>query len=136
LLDRGHTPEGVGRVVRDHERTVVRDGDPDGPSPNMLVVNHKARQEVLILARRHAVFKAHANDVVAGAVAAVPGAVHRNESISQQRGFVSLPRSCDPAMAGGWQRARCVVGWRWARHRRSDARDRFKRGMESRLETK
>src|SRR5258706_2937206 len=70
--------DGPGRavaVLADEERAVVRDRDPDGTRPDGVVVHDKAGHEILVLAARNAIFKAHTDHLVAGALRAVPRAV-------------------------------------------------------------
>src|SRR6266436_3077546 len=68
-------PDRAVAVLRNEERTVMRDGEPNGPSPHLLVADDKPGDEVLIFASGHTIPKTDANDLVAGAFGPVPGAV-------------------------------------------------------------
>ena len=48
---------------------------PHRPAPDILFVDHKSGQKIIVLARRHPVVQPDAHDLVAGARATVPGSV-------------------------------------------------------------
>ena len=57
-------------------------GDADRAAPDGFVVEDEACQEVLVAAYRLAVFEMDADDFVAGALGAVPGAVEGDEGVA------------------------------------------------------
>src|SRR6266849_2500044 len=58
------------------------DGDADRTSPDLIVVDHKASDKILVLTGRHAVLQADANDLVTGPLQAIPRAVLGGESVA------------------------------------------------------
>src|ERR1700758_1989291 len=72
-------PERARAVVGDEERTVRSDGDADGTTPDLTVLGDEAVEEVVGFAVGVAVLHGDEDDVVAGAVLAVPGAMLGSE---------------------------------------------------------
>src|SRR5947207_1288413 len=79
----GDSPEGAAAVFGDDEGAVFGDGDSDGASPDLFVGDDKAGHEVFVLAGGFAGWvEAEADDLVAGAARAVPGAVEGDERVA------------------------------------------------------
>src|SRR5581483_8893525 len=78
----GDAPDGAAAVFADEERAVLRHRDAHRPAPDRFVRDDEAGHEVLVFAGRLAVLEANPDDLVAGALAAVPGAVHGDEGIA------------------------------------------------------
>src|SRR5205085_1064078 len=70
-----HAPDRVVAVLGEQLRAVLCRGDADRPAPYRRIVNDEAGDEVLVFAGRHAVVHDRADDLVAGAGRAIPGAV-------------------------------------------------------------
>src|SRR3954471_13298862 len=75
-------PDGVGAVVRDEEGAILGFCNTDGATPDVPVADGEAGEEVFVLASGMAVLHGQANDFIAGALGAVPGAVFACEAIS------------------------------------------------------
>src|SRR5579872_1917052 len=82
MLAIGHTPDQVAAVVRHQQRAVVGGRNADRPTPDALAVDDEAGEEVLVGSVGHAVLQVHADDLVAGALAAVPRPMQRHESVA------------------------------------------------------
>src|ERR1700752_3449911 len=77
-----YTPDRSVAVLRYQQRAVVRDRNPDGPAPDLAVVDDKAGDEILVFAGRRTVLEADADYLVTGPLRAVPGAVLGRERIA------------------------------------------------------
>src|SRR5579871_3064621 len=75
-------PDGVRSIVADEQRAVVGNGYAHGTPPNIAAFSDKAGEEVLVLAAGPAVLHRHADDLIAGALFAVPGAVLGSKGIA------------------------------------------------------
>src|SRR5690349_23683996 len=69
-------------VLRDQERAVAGHRDANGAAPDLVVVDDEAGGEILVLAGRHAVLQADADDLVAGPLGAVPRSVRGRKCIA------------------------------------------------------
>src|SRR5690348_3049561 len=78
----GNAPNGAVAVFRDQEGSIMGHGYAHRPAPNALIIDDKARHEVIVFTRRDAVVQSHANDFVTGARGAIPRAVQSNEGIA------------------------------------------------------
>lgn len=78
----GDAPDAPGAVVGDVEGAVVACGDAYGAAPDLAVGGDEAGEEVLVLAGGVAVAHGDADDLVAAAVGAVPGAVLSGEGVT------------------------------------------------------
>src|SRR5438445_8056361 len=78
----GDAPDRAVAVFADEERAVLGDGDADRAGPDGSIVDHEAGQKILVFAGRLATLQQYADDLVAGALGAVPGAVERGEDVA------------------------------------------------------
>ncbi len=78
----GDAPDGAARVLGDQQCPVLVDGHADRAAPDLRIVDHEAGGEILVFAGRRAVLHDHADDLVAGAFGAVPGAVFGGENVA------------------------------------------------------
>src|ERR1700735_5629921 len=78
----GNVPNAPGAVVGDEEGAVVGYGDADGTTPDLAVGGDEAGEEVFILTGGVTVAHGHANDLIATAFGAVPGAVLGCEGVA------------------------------------------------------
>src|SRR5262249_53492811 len=78
----GYPPDRAVGILGNQQRAIMGDGHADRPPPDLLVVDDKARDEVLIFAARHAVLQTDANDLVTSPLRPVPGPVLGRESIA------------------------------------------------------
>src|SRR5438132_2475267 len=69
------TPDRAVAVLGNQKRAVPRDGDSDGPPPDLPVVDDEAGDEVLIFAGRNSVPEPDTDHLVAGSLRPVPGAM-------------------------------------------------------------
>src|SRR5216683_2068168 len=77
-----NAPDDLAAVIADQQGAVPGDRHADGAAPDISIRRDEAGQEVLVLARRRAVAQGNANDLVAGALRAVPRAVLRGEDVA------------------------------------------------------
>src|SRR5580704_11121278 len=75
-------PYGTAGIFRNQQCPVLVDGDADRAAPDLRIVDHEAGGEILVLARRRAVLHQDADDLVAGAFGAIPGAVLGGENVA------------------------------------------------------
>src|ERR1700729_815333 len=76
-------PDGIRSVVRHQQRSVGRHGHSHRPPPNFAVVEHKASQEILIVAAGMAcLVERNANHFIARARGTVPGTVLGGENVA------------------------------------------------------
>ena len=73
-------------VVADQQRSVPCNRHAARLCPGAAVVNDEPGQEILVVVGRHAILQVDAHDLVAGAEAAVPRAVQRDERIAHVLG--------------------------------------------------
>src|SRR5580698_2136820 len=78
----GDPPYYASAVVSHEQGAVLGHRDPDWPAPYAAVVDHEARHEIIVLAGRHPVLHAHANDLVSRPRAPVPRTVESGKSIA------------------------------------------------------
>ena len=69
-------------VLRHQQRAVMGDRNTDRPSPDAGIVDHEARDKVLVFAGGDTVLHANTNDLVAGTFRPVPRAVLRGKAVS------------------------------------------------------
>ena len=68
-----NAPDGVRAVIRYQQRSVLRHGDADGPSPDATVVDHKPGHKIFVLAAGPArLMSRYADDFISGAYRSVP----------------------------------------------------------------
>src|SRR6185437_1853614 len=80
-------PHAARAVIGDEERAVRCDRDTNGTAPDLAVFGDKAIEEVVILAGGMAVLHGDEDDIVAGAVLAVPGAMLGGEGTAVIAGW-------------------------------------------------
>ena len=78
----GNPPHRVVRVLGDEKRAVMRHRHPHGPSPDMVVVHHEPREEILILAGGSAVPEENPDHLASRAGRPVPRAVLGGEDVA------------------------------------------------------
>src|SRR5205807_6680475 len=76
------TPNGIGAVIRHHQRTVLSDGDSNGSAPDLPLRRHETGEKVLVFSACSTVLQWHANYLVPCAHSPVPRAMLRGEDIS------------------------------------------------------
>src|SRR3989441_1850737 len=76
------TPNGIGAVIRHHQRTVLGDSDSNGSAPDPPLRRHETGEKVLVFPACAAVLQRHANYLVPCAHSPVPRAMLRGEDIS------------------------------------------------------
>src|SRR5277367_6719378 len=86
-------PDGARTIVGDEQAAVFRNGDPYGAAPHLAVFSDETGEEVFVAAVGVTVVHGDADDFVASAVGAVPGAVFGGES-------VTVIRPGEPATGG------------------------------------
>ena len=82
FADVGDVPDGAGAVVGDEHAAVFGDGDAYGTAPDLAVFGDETGEEVFIAAVGVAVVHGNADDLITGAVGAVPGAVFGGEGVA------------------------------------------------------
>src|SRR3984885_8498749 len=78
----GNPPHGTAGIFRNQQRPVLIDGNADRAAPDLRIADHEAGGEILVFARRRAVFHQYADDLVAGAFGAIPGAMLGGKNIA------------------------------------------------------
>src|SRR5712692_1061061 len=76
------TPNGIGAVIRHHQRTLLGDSDSNGSAPDLPLRRHETGEKVLVFPACAAVLQRHANYFVPCAHGPVPRAMLRGEDIS------------------------------------------------------
>ena len=82
FADVSDVPDGAGAVVGDEQAAVFGDGDAYWAAPDLAVFGDETGEEVFVAAVGVAVVHGDANDFVAGAVGAVPGAVFGGKGVA------------------------------------------------------
>src|SRR6202451_3551914 len=82
MTEIGNPPYGTAGIFRDQQCPVLIDGDAYRAAPDLRIVDHEAGGEILVFARRRAVPHRYADDLVAGAFGAIPGAVLGGEDVA------------------------------------------------------
>src|ERR1035438_7514941 len=80
--DVGDVPDRAGAVVCDEDAAVFGDGDTYRAAPDLAVFRDESGQEIFVTAISMAVVHGNADDFVASAVCAVPGAVFGGEGVA------------------------------------------------------
>src|SRR5215470_8839298 len=75
----GDAPDRAAGVLGDVKRAIGRDRDADRPSPGGRIADHEAGGEIFEFAGRHAVLDDDADELGAGALAAIPRPMLRGE---------------------------------------------------------
>src|SRR5271163_1859650 len=94
FADVSDVPDGARTVVGDEQTAILGDGDAYGATPHLAVLGDETGQEVFVAAIGVAAVHGDADDLIAGAVGAVPGAVFGGEGV---------------AVIGGWKLS--FLGW-------------------------
>src|SRR5262249_56024830 len=68
----GDTPDRAAAILGDKQRAILADGHADGPAPHCSVVDDESGDEILVLTGWHTVLYDQPNDLVAGALGAIP----------------------------------------------------------------
>ena len=77
----GDSPDGVRAVIGHHQRSIPRDCDTHGASPQISVGSHKASQEILVFAGGVAILHRHQDNFISCAHGAVPRTVFGGEEM-------------------------------------------------------
>src|ERR1035441_7237681 len=75
-------PDGTRSVIGHEQRSVLRFRNTHRPSPDFAVGGHEPGEEVFILSGGVAVLHRQPNDLVAGALGAIPRAMFRSKSVT------------------------------------------------------
>src|SRR6202140_1372132 len=78
----GHAVDDSVAVIAEQQGAVLREGNLDGASPDILMIGDEADHKILVLAGGFAIFEGEADDLVAGPQGAIPRAVQGNEGIA------------------------------------------------------